>query len=132
MRQHTIETHLLYIYFTRIFLLFVTHGRALATLGFGSSLPFCAEKRSALLPEIEEPFVALLVKHPSLFSEIEETFVDFLVNHPFFVTKNEVATPLFVILRGAILCCVVQISTPTYTYPRKDKFPHIQLEWDQI
>jgi hypothetical protein len=38
--------------------------RALAALGFGSSLPFCAEKRSSLLHESEETFVALLGKHP--------------------------------------------------------------------
>jgi hypothetical protein len=94
LKQHTIDIHLNKSTLLVSFLLFVTHGRALATLGFGSSLLFCAEKRSALLPEIEEPFVALLVKHPFLFSLIEENCVDLFVNHPFFVTKHGVATPL--------------------------------------
>jgi hypothetical protein len=50
-----------FIYFLFFFTFFY---RALAALGFGSSLPFCAEKRSSLLHESEGIFVALLGKHP--------------------------------------------------------------------
>jgi hypothetical protein len=52
----------LYVLFFCTFIVLLCH--ALAALGFGSSLPFCAEKRSSLLHESEEIFVALLGKHP--------------------------------------------------------------------
>ena len=45
-----------------IFSLYFFFCRALAALGFGRSLPLCAEKRSSLLYESEEIFVALLEK----------------------------------------------------------------------
>jgi hypothetical protein len=41
-------------------------------LGFGSTLPFCAEKRSVLLHESEEIFVALLGKHPSVVTKTRQ------------------------------------------------------------
>jgi cytochrome c biogenesis protein CcdA len=48
-------------FYVSLFIVFSCH--ALAALGFGSSLPFCAEKRSSLLHESEGIFVALLGKH---------------------------------------------------------------------
>jgi hypothetical protein len=48
--------------FISFFIVLLCH--ALAALGFGSSLPFCAEKRSVLLHESEEIFVTLLGKYP--------------------------------------------------------------------
>ena len=55
--------------FTYVFFI-VLLCRILATLGFGQSLPFCAEKRSSLLHESEGIFVALLGKQSFVVTKV--------------------------------------------------------------
>jgi hypothetical protein len=47
----------IYLFFLRTVFLYRFLRYALAALGFGSSLPFCAEKRPYLLSEIEDPLL---------------------------------------------------------------------------
>ena len=53
-----------------IFSLYFFFCRALAALGFGRSLPLCAEKQSSLLYESEDIFVALLEKQSFIVTKV--------------------------------------------------------------